>query len=239
MEKEAFERELLALTDTLYRVSASILPRQCDREDTIQESILTALQKRERLRDDGALRAWVVRILVNNCYDILRSQKRETSLPPDQAEIMRWDASPDADLMMRDLLLGLADEYRLPLMLFYAEGYRIREIAEILHLPQGTVQSRLHRAKKLLRQSMALEREMKPSRLRCAFGSTPASVRRTVEKAARNPASQPAHQHGYPAEANDPPAPPSRARFFALLIPAALLLALTALLAFSSGRLPL
>ena len=60
---------------------------------------------------------------------------------------------------------------------------------------------------------------MKPSRLRCAFGSTPASVRRTVEK--------------------DPPAPPSRARFFALLIPAALLLALTALLAFSSGRLPL
>ena len=118
MEKEAFERELLALTDTLYRVSASILPRQCDREDAIQESILTALQKRERLRDDGALRAWVVRILVNNCYDILRSQKRETSLPPDQAEIMRWDASPDADLMMRDLLLGLADEYRLPLMLF-------------------------------------------------------------------------------------------------------------------------
>ena len=108
----------------------------------------------------GALRAWVVRILVNNCYDILRSQKRETSLPPDQAEIMRWDASPDADLMMRDLLLGLADEYRLPLMLFYAEGYRIREIAEILHLPQGTVQSRLHRAKKLLRQSMALEKEM-------------------------------------------------------------------------------
>lgn len=141
-------------------MSASILPRQCDREDAIQESILTALQKRERLRDDGALRAWVVRILVNNCYDILRSQKRETSLPPDQAEIMRWDASPDADLMMRDLLLGLADEYRLPLMLFYAEGYRIREIAEILHLPQGTVQSRLHRAKKLLRQSMALEKEM-------------------------------------------------------------------------------
>ena len=72
---------------------------------------------------------------------------------------------------------------------------------------------------------------MKPSRLRCAFGSTPASVRRTVEKAARNPAPQSARQHGYPAEANDPPAPPSRARFFALLIPAALLLALTALLA--------
>ena len=80
---------------------------------------------------------------------------------------------------------------------------------------------------------------MKPSRLRCAFGSTPASMRRTVEKAVRNPAPPPERAHGYPAEANDPPAQPSRARFFALLIPAALLLALTALLAFSSGRLPL
>lgn len=77
---------------------------------------------------------------------------------------------------------------------------------------------------------------MKPSRLRCAFGSTPASVRRTVEKAARNPAPQPERSHNYPAEANDPP---SRARFFALLIPAVLLLALTAMLALSGGRLPL
>ena len=81
MEKEAFERELLALTDTLYRVSASILPRQCDCEDAIQESILTALQKRERLRDDGALRAWVVRILVNNCYDILRKSAKPACRP--------------------------------------------------------------------------------------------------------------------------------------------------------------
>ena len=154
MEKEAFERELLALTDTLYRVSASILPRQCDREDAIQESILTALQKRERLRDDGALRAWVVRILVNNCYDILRSQKRETSLPPDQAEIMRWDASPDADLMMRDLLLGLADEYRLPLMLHCAEGYSVGEVAQILRLPAGAVKWRISQGRTRLRKLM-------------------------------------------------------------------------------------
>jgi len=67
-------------------------------------------------------------------------------------------------------------------------------------------------------------------------GQTP---RRTVEKAARNPAPQPTRPHGYPAEENDPPAPPSRARFFALLIPAVLLLALTALLALNGGRLPL
>ena len=80
---------------------------------------------------------------------------------------------------------------------------------------------------------------MKPSRLRCAFGTTPPSVRRTVEKAARTPAPKPDRAHNYPAEANDPPAPPSRARFFALLIPAALLIALTALLVMNGGRLPL
>ena len=89
MEKEAFERELLALTDTLYRVSASILPRQCDREDAIQESILTALQKRERLRDDGALRAWVVRILVNNCCSLTSDWYKREEAPLPRISVMR------------------------------------------------------------------------------------------------------------------------------------------------------
>ncbi len=161
MEKEAFEKQLLSLGGAMYRVAASILPRQCDREDAIQESILTALQKRACLRDERAMRAWVLRILVNNCYDILRGQKRETSTDILPEPKNHWESPPDADLMLRDMLLTLPEEYRLLLVLCYVEGYKIREIAEILHLPQGTVQSRLHRAKRMLAQDMVLEKEGK------------------------------------------------------------------------------
>lgn len=159
MDKEVFEERILALADAMYRVAASILPRQCDREDAIQESILTALQKRERLRDDRALRAWVLRILVNNCYDILRYQQREPSVDILPESMGGWESPDDADLMVRDMLLALPHDYRLVLMLYYAEGYRVREIADILHLPLGTVQSRLHRARKMLKQDIILEKE--------------------------------------------------------------------------------
>ena len=157
MEKEAFEERLLDLGGAMYRVAASILPRQCDREDAIQDTILAALQKRERLREERALRAWVMRILVNKCYSILREQQRERST--DVLPEVAWESPADADLMLRDLLLSLPEEQRLILVLFYVEGYRLREIAEILHLPVGTVQSRLHRAKQILRHDVALEKE--------------------------------------------------------------------------------
>ena len=157
MEKEAFERQVLRLSGAMYRVAASILPRQCDREDAIQESILTALQKRESLRDERALRAWVLRILVNNCYDMLRVQRRETAT--DVLPERGWESPADADLMLRDMLLSLPEDHRLILVLFYVEGYKLREIAEILHLPMGTVQSRLHRAKHMLRRDIRLEKE--------------------------------------------------------------------------------
>ena len=157
MNKHAFEKQLLSLGGAMYRVAASILPRQCDREDAIQESILIALQKRDQLREPRAMQAWVMRILVNECYNILREQKRETSTSqlPERA----WESPPDADLMLRDMLLSLPEEQRLVLVLFYIEGYKIREIAEILHMPIGTVQSRLHRAKQVLARDIKLEKE--------------------------------------------------------------------------------
>lgn len=157
MDKQAFEKQLLALGGTMYRVAASILPRQCDREDAIQESILIALQKRGQLREERAMQPWVMRILVHVCYDMLRAQKRETST--DVLPEPKWESPPDADLMLRDMLLALPGDHRLILVLFYIEGYRIREIAEILHLPIGTVQSRLHRAKGMLARDIRLEKE--------------------------------------------------------------------------------
>lgn len=159
IDKEAFEKQLLALVDAMYCVASSILPRQCDREDAIQETILTALQKRDHLREDKALRAWVMRILVNICYDMLREQKRERTTDVIPESENTWESPPDADLMLRDMLLSLSEEHRLLLVLFYVEGYKMREIAEILHLPMGTVQSRMHRAKQSLARDIVLERE--------------------------------------------------------------------------------
>ena len=157
MTQADFARRVVAMQDTLYRVSTTLLPQLCDREDAVQSAIEKALRKREHLRDPDALAPWLTRILINECYALLRRRKHETlmdELPQRQVEA---DARPD----IYQLFTSLEEKYRLPMVLYYVEGYCVKEIGSILRLPQGTVKSRLHRGRLLLRDSLALE-EVQP-----------------------------------------------------------------------------
>ncbi len=158
MTKEEFERRIIGMQDTLYRVSATILYQPCDREDAIQECIYKALRKREHLRDDAAIESWVIRILINECYAILRRKRREQPmefLPEPDAPV----PGPDADGDAFRLLFSLSREMRLPMVLYYVEEYSVGEIARILRLPAGTVKSRLARARKKIKNQMEEEAE--------------------------------------------------------------------------------
>ena len=157
MTQAEFARRVVAMQDTLYRVSTTLLPQLCDREDAVQSAIEKALRKREHLRDPDALAPWLSRILITECYALLRRRKHETlmdELPQRQVEA---DARPD----IYQLFTSLEEKYRLPMVLYYVEGYCVKEIGSILRLPQGTVKSRLHRGRLLLRDSLALE-EVQP-----------------------------------------------------------------------------
>lgn len=153
MTSDQFAERIVGMQETLYRVSYSILAQPADREDAVQECIRKAWQKRDKLRDPKLMQTWVVRILINECYTLHRKRKRELlyDQPPERT------APPGADSDLHDEVLALPEELRLPVVLHYMEGYRLEEIAGILRIPEGTVKSRLHRARKELR--MVLMRE--------------------------------------------------------------------------------
>lgn len=65
MTHEEFARQVVEMQDTLYHVSATLLRRECDREDAVQEAIATALTKLTALREERAFSAWIIRILIN------------------------------------------------------------------------------------------------------------------------------------------------------------------------------
>ena len=77
MSQEEFERRVLALTQSLYRVCYSLLRREQDREDAVQSCILLAWERRRQLRDPEKFRPWIMRILVNCCRSQLRRTQRE------------------------------------------------------------------------------------------------------------------------------------------------------------------
>ena len=150
VERDEFTRRILELRPALYRVTYGLLAAESDREDAVQSAILKAWQKHGRLRDEGALSAWMMRIVINECYNILRAQRRVsvTDALPERA------APPDADAELHDALMALPDTLRLPVILHYMEGDRVDEVAHMLRLPQGTVKSRLRRARMQLRQQL-------------------------------------------------------------------------------------
>ena len=152
MTSERFAQEIVALTDTLYRVSYSILRQRCDREDAVQSCLEKAWRRRKSLREERYLKTWLVRILINECYDIHRRRGRETP-----GEIPERAAPPGADRELHDALMRLPEEVRTPLVLHYMEGYSIQEIASALRLAQGTVKTRMRRGRTMLKQLLSEE----------------------------------------------------------------------------------
>lgn len=150
MTNGEFTESIIAMTDTLYRVSYSFLREKCDREDAVQACILKAWAKRGALRDKRYLKTWVIRILINECKDILRHNKRALPL----TAIPEAPAPKDMNYPLRDALLRLPEKLRTPCLLYHMEGYSTREIAKMLKIPQGTVKSRMRKAERELREAL-------------------------------------------------------------------------------------
>ena len=157
MTKEDFTVQILDMKKTLYHIACGILRSEADREDAVQECILKAWEKRDSLKNDAAFRAWVTRILVNECYDICRRSGKVIVLD----ELPESTAPEDTEgRELRELIMEMDEIYRMPNIMFYIEGFSIREISRILRIPEGTVKSRLFAGRAKLRSVLGEEEEV-------------------------------------------------------------------------------
>lgn len=152
MNKEDFSKQVLAAESSLYHVAKSILHNDEDCADAIQSGILKAYQKLDTLRQDQYFKTWLTRIVINECYQIIRSAQKYVPL----AEYPGWNAQAvSAAEEESEVMLALAqlnEKYRIPIVLHEIEGYSHKEIAEILGLSETNVGNRIFRGKKILRK---------------------------------------------------------------------------------------
>ena len=146
MTGDAFAKAVTGMVQTLYRISCSQLSIEADREDAVQETLRRAWEKRASLKNERYLQTWVIRILLNVCHDIQREKKR--MIPADV--IPESPVPEEHDMDLRACLMRLGERERIPILLYYIEGYDIRQVAAILRIPQGTVKSRLNRGRRQL-----------------------------------------------------------------------------------------
>jgi RNA polymerase sigma-70 factor (ECF subfamily) len=131
--------------------------------DAVQDALVRCWRDLPTLRDPVAFDAWLHRLLVNACLDLVRRRRRrvtEVELTPLHAPETRDFSGQviDRDLLDR-ALAGLAPEWRAIVVLHHLLELPLPEVAAILGIPLGTAKSRLHRALGVLREAASLERE--------------------------------------------------------------------------------
>ncbi len=147
MTNEEFAKITVDTAEVMYRVSKSILKRDEDCEDAVHEAIVKAFSKLGSLKNDSFAKTWLIRIVINECYGVLRQRKREVY----SEEITKEEAKKEDYSELYTALNKLPADYRVTIVLYYIEGYSVSETANILRVSEGTVKSRLSRGRKKLR----------------------------------------------------------------------------------------
>jgi len=169
---DTFEQEALSYIDALYRSAVRMTRDPDDAEDLVQETYIRALRFKHQFRPGTNLKAWLFRILTNT---FINTYRRKTARPEftdvtgldeyvlyNRMAELQGGASGDPqevvdrlmDTEVRQALDELPEIFRSAVILADIEGFSYKEIAGILHIPIGTVMSRLHRGRRLLQRRL-------------------------------------------------------------------------------------
>ena len=150
MNEQTFVEQVKVHERTLYRTAYSMTRNDHDALDAVQNALTKAWIHRHKV-NPAAFRAWLLRIVINECHSIRRKTKRETLVE----EVEPVQVQPPPDSLLRIALDRLPDNLRLPILLHYMEGFSIKEIAMMLRIPAGTVTWRMSKARILLKEELS------------------------------------------------------------------------------------
>jgi len=168
-----FEEQALPFLDQLYGAAMRMTKNPPDAQDLVQETFAKAYGAFGQFQQGTNLKAWLYRILTNTYINVYRKKQREpyqgtiddledwqlggaestTASSSRSAEAEAIDHMPDS--AVKDALQSIPEDFRLAVYLADVEGFAYQEIADIMKTPIGTVMSRLHRGRRLLRDLLA------------------------------------------------------------------------------------
>lgn len=167
----AFRAIMKKYNQRLYRLARGIVRNDSEAEDIVQEAYVRAFTHLEDFRGDASLVTWLSRIAINEALGRLRSRRPSVDLltfeaQGMQAEVIQFPLTsrsddPERTMAQRQLLQLVEDAtdklpevYRIVFVARVIEGLSVEETAEILHLRPETVKTRLHRARRLVREQL-------------------------------------------------------------------------------------
>lgn len=161
MDKQKFGELVMESELSLYRVAKSILYDDNDCADAIGEAVTHAFEKLYTLKKDEFAKTWLVRILINECYKLKRYSQRIMPVGENEELEVADSLQENADYSeLYEAIEKLSSKNRLVIVLYYLEGYSVREIAKMLRIGESAVKNRMARARKEMKEYLKEDGEV-------------------------------------------------------------------------------
>ena len=151
-DKEAFSRIIIQNKESMYKTARVILRNEDDAYDALQDALLKMFRNIQNIQNSEAFKAWSRKIIVNSCYNIINKNKKIIDINSRLINIFeetREDTYECEDETVK-ILDKLEPDLRLTATLYYYNELTVKEISQIINIPEGTVKSRLSRAREKL-----------------------------------------------------------------------------------------
>ena len=153
--KEKMDEQYDKYKDMLYRIAFSNVKNRADAQDAVQETFVRLMVYEKKFENDTHEKAWLIRTVINICKDMLKSAWNNKTVG--------WETVPEQEMQHFVLplievdetlwmVMELSEPYRNALYLFYYEGYSIKEISNIMEMPEATVKTHLRRGREILKK---------------------------------------------------------------------------------------
>ena len=152
LTEQAFQEAAERYLDMVYRIALNWFRNSADAEDAAQNTMLRLWQTDTAFQGEDHLRHWLVRVTLNECKRIAFHPWRSRTVPLENCPEVAFTDPVKAELFQE--VMALPAKYRVPLYLYYYEGYSVDEVGELLKLKPSTVQTRLARARAKLKTQL-------------------------------------------------------------------------------------
>lgn len=152
-----FEAAYNNYADAMYRIALSHMTRREDAEDVVHDVFIKYMQSSPTFADDDHERAWLIRVTVNRCRDLLRRRAIRRYVGLDEVEEIPSEEEPYEGSGVIATVSALPEKYRSVMVLHYLEGYSVEACAEVLELSVSAVKMRLSRGRDMLKKTIEKE----------------------------------------------------------------------------------
>ena len=158
MTKQIFETYFKEHYSLVYRVAFTQMKGHADAEDVLQEVFVRLLKYRPHFENSEHEKAWFIRTTINICKDLIKSKWHSTTvsiekIPEGEKSYFHLPHVNEDETLWE--ILALPEKYKNCLYFFYYEGYSIKEISQILKIPENTVKTNLRRGREMLKETLS------------------------------------------------------------------------------------